>query len=118
MVPKKLIILCLPFALIGGWVVLDSSRTILKIERELARLEEVGNAHGASFVRTLQGSHVAQQLLTYDQRRMLARRLADANRNRFFGVLEIVLTGLAGLAGGILHRVASEVEEDRRMVGR
>jgi hypothetical protein len=118
MVPTKLIILFLPFALIGGWVVFDSSRTILKTERELARLEEVGNAQGASFVRTLQGSHATRQMATYDQRRKLARELANANRNRFFGVLAIILGGLVVLARSLLRRIASEVEEDRRIVGR
>jgi hypothetical protein len=116
MVPKKLIILSLPLALASGWVVVDSSRKILGIEREIVRLEEVANAHGVSYLKTLRGEHATQQILTFDERRKLVRKMADASRNRFFGVLGIMFAGFGVFAGWVMRRIASEVEEDRRML--
>lgn len=118
MIPAKVIILCVPLAVAGGWVVVESTRAIGQIESELAQQKDVGRLEGESFIRTLQGSHSAQQLLSFDRRRELAHALAIANRNRFLGLFAAAMAGLLFFGTIVLRRIAAEIAEDQRMVGR
>ena len=118
MIPAKVIILCVPLVVAGGWVVVESTRQIGQIESELAEQTDVGRLEGESFIRTLQGSHSAQQLLSFDRRRELAHALAIANRNRFLGLFGLAAAGLTFFGTIVLRRIAAEIAEDQRIVDR
>lgn len=114
MVPLKALLICLPIAAAGVWVVVDQTREIERLEDELAPIEEARKSAGEWFLRTFEGEHVQRELAAFDRLRELAAALARARRNRLLGVLAIALAGL-GLAGAsIFRRIARELEEDRR----
>ena len=116
MIPRKLIFLCLPLAIAGGWGVVGSTLRISQVEQEIADLAQQGSAEGESFRRTFNSAHTARQVLTFDKRRELARALGDAHRNRFLGLFAIVLSVLVALGGAVFRRLAAEVNEDRAAI--
>lgn len=116
MVPLKALLVCLPIAGAGVWVVVDETREIDRLQEDLAPIEEARKSAGESFLRTFQGEHVQQELAAFDRLRELAAALSRARRNRLLGVLAIAVAGL-GLAGAsVFRRIARELEEDRRFL--
>ena len=114
MVPLKALIVCLPVAGAGAWVVVDQTREIDRLQDELGHIEEARKSAGESFLRTFQGEHVQRELAAFDRLRELAAALARARRNRLLGVLAIALAGLGLVGASIFRRIARELEEDRR----
>lgn len=114
MVSLKALLVCLPVAAAGAWVVVDQTREIEQLEDELAPIEEARRSAGESFLRTFQGEHVQRELAAFDRLRELAAALARARRNRLLGVLAIAVAGLAFVGASIFRRIARELEEDRR----
>lgn len=112
----KIALLCVPVALIGLGVAAHASVRVARDQRQLTELAVAGRAAGESFVETLQGEHVEQQLLTYDRRRAAALALAAARRDRLLGLVIAAGAGLAAAGLSVLSRIAAEVEEDRRHV--
>jgi hypothetical protein len=116
MTRARIALLCVPIALVGLGVAVYASVRVREHERRLAELAAEGRQAGQSFVDTLQGEHVERQILTYDQRRVIALSLAAARRDRLLGLLAVAGAGL--LAAGLLamSRIAAELEEDRQHV--
>ncbi len=112
----KIALLCVPVALVGLGVAIHATVRVARGQRQLTELAAAGRAAGESFVETLQGEHVEQQLLTYDRRRAAALALAAARRDRLLGLVIAAGAGLAAAGLSVLSRIAAEVEEDRRHV--
>jgi len=118
MIPGKALLVAVPLAVAGGWLVQASTVRVGALHAELAALDEQGRAEGDSFVRTLQGAHAERQLQLLTERHEAAVKLAGARRNRLLGVLLLVAAALAFAFIRAAQRIAAEVEEDRRLVGR
>jgi hypothetical protein len=116
MIPKKALLVCLPIALGGGAVMVRSTAVIRDLESKLLQIEATGREEGDSFVRTLQGLHAERQLKAFDERRLLAVRLTSARRDRFLGLFAVAAAGLGLATAAVLRRIATEIEEDRRIV--
>ncbi len=93
-----------------------STLRIQDLESDLHRIEATGRQEGDSFVRTLQGAHAERQLRAFDERRLLAMKLASARRDRFLGLFAVALAALGLAAAAVFRRIAAEIEEDRRLV--
>jgi hypothetical protein len=116
MVSKKALLVLLPVALAGGYLVVDATREIQRLTEELVREEETGRKEGVSFVETLQGEHAELQLRAFDRRRELAMQVHQARRNRFLGLFAAAVAVLGLAASALLRRIAAELEEDRQLV--
>ncbi len=116
MIPKKALLVCIPLAVAGGALVYDAGRRIGRLESDLARVQEAGRSEGASFLRTLQGTHAEAQLRAFDERRRIAVELTAARRDRFVGLFAVTAAALGMVGAGVLRRIAREIEEDRRLV--
>lgn len=116
MVPAKALLVFLPMVAGGAWLVVDSTREIGGLQRDLAAIEDARRSAGESFLRTFEGEHVQRQLAAFDRLREVAVVLTRARRNRFLGLLAIGLA-LLGLAGASLfRRIGRELEEDQRFL--
>jgi len=114
MVPLKALLVFLPVAGAGGWVVVDQTREIDRLQEELGHIEEARRNAGESFLRTFQGEHVQRELAAFDRLREVAAALSRARRNRLLGGLAIAVAGLLLAAASLFRRLARELEEDRR----
>jgi hypothetical protein len=114
MTRPKILMVCIPVAVVGLAVTLHATFRVNALQRELAALASEGQAAGASFVETLQGDWAERQRLAFDRRRAIALDLAAARRDRLLGVLGVAAAGLAGAALSVLSSIAAEIEEDRR----
>lgn len=114
MISLKALIVCLPVAGAGAWVVVDQTREVDRLQDELAHIEEARRSAGESFLRTFQGEHVQREFAAFDRLRELAAALARARRNRLLGVLAIAVAALALAGASVFRRIARELEEDRR----
>lgn len=114
MTRAKILMVCLPVAVVGLAVAAHGTVRVNRLDRELAALATEGRSAGASFVATLQGDFAERQRIAFDRRRELALRLAAARRDRLLGVLAVAGAGLAAAALSVLSRIASEIEDDRR----
>jgi hypothetical protein len=114
MVPLKALLVCLPVAGGGAFVVVDQTRQIGRLQEELAQIEEARQSAGESFLRTFEGEHVHRELAAFDRLREVAAALARARRNRLLGVLAIAVAGLGFAGAWLFRRIARELEEDRR----
>lgn len=108
--------LCVPIAAAG--LALSGYKTfrVNVLERQLAETTATSRSAGASFVRTLRGTHAERQRLAFERRRKVALALAAARRDRLLGLLAIAGAGLAGAALSVMSRIAVEIDEDRRHV--
>lgn len=114
MVPLKALVICLPIAGAGAFVVVDQTRRIDLLQEELARIDEARKTAGESFLRTFQGEHVQREFAAFDRLREVAVALAKARRNRLLGVLAMAVAGLGIAGASLFRRIARELEEDRR----
>jgi len=114
MVPLKALLVCLPVAGAGAWVVVDQTGQIDRLQGELAHIEEARKSAGESFLRTFQGEHVQREFAAFDRLRELAVALSRARRNRLLGVLAIAVAALLLAGASLFRRLARELEEDRR----
>jgi len=116
MTRTKILMICLPVAVVGLAVAVHGTFRVNALQRELEALATEGQSAGASFVATLQGDWAERQRMAFDRRRALALDLAAARRDRLLGVLGVAAAGLAGAALSVLSRISAEIEEDRRHV--
>ncbi len=114
MVPLKALIVCLPIAGVGAYVVVDQTREIDRLQDELSQIDETRRTAGESFLRTFEGEHVQREFAAFDRLREVAVALARARRNRLLGVLAMAVAALGLAAGTVFRRMARELEEDRR----
>jgi hypothetical protein len=114
MTRPKILLICLPIAVVGLGVAVHATARVRALEGELAALASEGRAAGASFVETLQGDWAERQRIAFDRRRQIALHLAAARRDRLLGILGVAAAGLAGAALSVLSRIAAEIEEDRQ----
>ena len=108
MIPAKVLLVVVPIALGGGYLVLDTTRHIGRVSDELVHQEAKVRAEGASFVATLHGEHAARE--------MLALELTRLRRNRFLGLFALAVAALGVAAAMVFRRISREIEEDRRLV--
>jgi hypothetical protein len=116
MIPAKVLLVVLPVAIGGGYLVLEATRHIDRVSDELVQQEAKVRAEGASFVATLHGEHAAREMLALDRRRELALELTRLRRNRFLGLFALAVAALGAVAATVFRRIAREIEEDRRLV--
>jgi hypothetical protein len=116
MIPAKVLLVVVPIALGGGYLVLDTTRHIGRVSDELVHQEAKVRAEGASFVATLHGEHAAREMLALDRRRELALELTRLRRNRFLGLFALAVAALGVAAAMVFRRISREIEEDRRLV--
>ena len=116
MFPVKALLVALPLALGGAWLLHAASGRVVARRAEVAELDAASRQEGASFVETLQGAHAERQRELLDRRRHAAVELAVARRDRLLGVLLIVAAALAFVAVRVAQRVAAELEADRRLL--
>ena len=114
MVPLKALVVCLPIAGAGAWVVVDRTSQIDRLQEELSQIDEARKTAGESFLRTFEGQHVQREFAAFDRLREVAVALARARRNRLLGVLAIAVAGLGLVGATLFRRIARELEEDRR----
>jgi hypothetical protein len=118
MFPAKALLVALPFALGGAWLLGAAGSRVARLRDEVAGLDAASRREGASFVETLQGAHAERQRELLDRRRAAAIELAGARRDRLLGILLLAGSALAFVAVRVAQRVAAEVEEDRRLMER
>ena len=109
----KALLVAAPLVLGGSGTAWWAHRRAAALSQELAEVDARGRAEGASYLRTLQGSHAELHLDLLTRRHDVAVRLAQARRDRWLG-------GLAALGGVLAYafvraaqRIAGEVEEAR-----
>ncbi len=112
----KIALLCAPIAAAGLALSAHGTFRVTALERELAETAAAGRSAGASFIRTLRGTHAERQRLAFERRRQVAMSLAAARRDRLLGLLVVAGAGLAGAALSVMSRIAAEIEEDQRHV--
>jgi hypothetical protein len=118
MFPAKALLVALPLALGGAWLLGDAGGRVARLRAEVAELDAAARREGASFVETLQGAHAERQRELLDRRRAAAVELAGGRRDRLLGLLLLGGSVLAFVAVRVAQRVAAEVEEDRRLLER
>lgn len=116
MISFKALLFALPVAFAGGWMVHASSGRIAVLRAELSALDSEGRAEGASFVRTLQGSHAERQLDILSRRRAAAIALATARRDQLLGGMVVAFAILLFVFVRAAQRIAAEIEEDRSVL--
>jgi hypothetical protein len=116
MIRRKSLIIFLLLSLGGGVLMVRATSAIRELESALDQTEATGRKEGESFVRTLQGQYAERQLKAFDERRMLAMKITAARRDRFLGLFALAAATLVLVAGAVLHRIAREIEEDRRLL--
>jgi predicted phage gp36 major capsid-like protein len=116
MFPGKALLVSVPVALAGAWLLFSASGRVSALRRDVAALEAEARREGESFVATLQGAHAERQRELLDRRHDAALRLATARRDRLLGGLLVAAAALAFTAVRVAQRVAAEVEEDRRLL--
>ena len=114
MSPRTVLLVCGPLAALGLVVTVHGNVRVTHARRDLAALAETSAFEGRAFAETLRGAHAERQLQALTQRRVLARELASARRDRLLGVILLVGSILAGLGLRALARMAEEIAEDRR----
>ncbi len=108
--------LCAPVAAAGLALSTHATFRVNALERELAETARTSRSAGASFVRTLRGTHAERQRLAFERRRRVALDLAAARRDRLLGLLVVAAAGLGGAALSVMSKIATEIEEDRSHV--
>lgn len=116
MIPTKALLLAFPLAAGGGWLVHSSSGRIGDLRAELLRLDGEVRDEGASYLRTLQGSHAQRQLDALSRRRAAALDLAAARRDRLLGGLLLGFAAVVFFSVRAAGRIARDLEEDRRLL--
>lgn len=117
MVSLKALLLALPVALAGGWMIHASTARVEALRADLVQLDSEGRAEGESFVRTLQGSHAERQLDILSRRRTAAIALAAARRDRLLGGMVVAFAALLFVFLRAAQRIAAELDEDRHLLG-
>lgn len=116
MTRKRITLLCAPVAAAGLALSTHATVRLDALEHELAETARVSRSAGASFVRTLRGTHAERQRLAFERRRRVALDLAAARRDRLLGFLAVAGAGLGAAALSVMSKIAAEIEEDRRHV--
>jgi hypothetical protein len=116
MITFKALILALPVALAGGWMLRVSTGRIEALRADLVRLDSEGRVEGESFLRTLQGSHAERQLDILSRRRIAAIALAAARRDRLLGGMVVAFAALLFVFLRAAQRIAGELAEDSHLV--
>ncbi len=108
--------LCAPIAAAGVALSAWGTFRVTALEHELAETARASRSAGASFVRTLRGTHAERQRIAFERLRRVALDLAAARRDRLLGLLVVAGAGLGGAALSVMSKIAAEIEEDHRHV--
>jgi hypothetical protein len=111
---RTVLLVCGPLAALGLATAVSGTLRVGQARRELAALAATSAFEGRAFAESLQGSHAQRQLDALDRRRVLARELAAARRDRLLGGVLLLGAVVAGLGLRSFGRMAAEIEEDRR----
>jgi hypothetical protein len=114
MVSWKSVALLAPLAAVGGWVTLQATREIGRLEGEFRTEGQASQAEGASFVETFRHEHADRYLRALDRRREIAARITVLRRNRFLGIFAMVAAALGIGAASVFARISRDLEEQRR----
>jgi hypothetical protein len=114
MVSWKSVALLAPLAVAGGWVAVQATREIGRLESEFRAQGQASQAEGASFVETFRPEHADRYLEALDRRRAIASRMTVLRRNRFLGIFAVVVSGLGIAAASVFARISRDLEEQRR----
>jgi hypothetical protein len=111
---RTALLVCGPLAALGLAAAVSGTVRVGHARRELAALAETSAFEGRAFAETLRGAHAERQLGALTERRVLARELAAARRDRLLGGILLCGSVLAWFALRAFRRMADEIEEDRR----
>lgn len=103
-----------PLAALGLAAAVNGTLRVERAQAELAALAQTSAFEGRAFAETLRGAHAERQLDALNERRTLARELAAARRDRLLGLILLLVSVVAGLGLRAFHRMAGEIDEDRR----
>ncbi|MGB8933169.1 MAG: hypothetical protein WCC48_18135 [Anaeromyxobacteraceae bacterium] len=114
MSPRTVLLVCGPLAAIGLAAAVNGTLRVAHARRELSALAETSAFEGRAFAETLRGAHAERQLEALTARRVLARELSTARRDRLLGVILLAGSVLTWLGLRAFARMADEIEHDRR----